>query len=63
MMEQLSSPDHVFALGISGTLTSEDFDKVIEAVEAVSRATSASALVYIRDIEDATLEARTPGTT
>lgn len=58
MMELLPSPDHVVALRISGTMTGEDFDKVIEAVEAIlARHKRIGALVDLRDFQDATLEA------
>jgi hypothetical protein len=58
MMELLPSPDHVVALKISETMTSADFDKIIDAVEtALGRHERIGALVDLRDFKDATLEA------
>jgi hypothetical protein len=34
MIEILPAPDHVFAVKIAGTLTSEDYDRMISEIEA-----------------------------
>lgn len=58
MMELLSSPDHVVAVRISGSMTGDDFDQVAAAVEAaLKRHKRIGALVDLRDFQDATLEA------
>ena len=58
MMKLLPSPDHVVAVEISGTMTGDDFDKMVEAVEAVlARHERIGALVDLRGFTDATLEA------
>lgn len=58
MMELLPSSDHVVAIRVSGTMTGEDFDRIIEAVEsALARHQRIGVLVDLRDFQDATLQA------
>ena len=58
MIESLSSPDHVAAFRITGTLTSEDYDQVIAGVaDKLSRHDRIGVLVDLTGFEDFTAEA------
>lgn len=57
-MEVLPSPDHVVAISISGTLTSDDYDRVIETVEAaLKRHDHIGVMVDLIGFDDITLKA------
>jgi hypothetical protein len=58
MIERLPSPDHVTALRISGTLTGEDYDRIIADVEArLARHERIGVLMDLVDFRDVTAEA------
>lgn len=58
MLEQLPSPDHVVALKISGTLTGDDYDRIIADVEArLSRHERIGLLMDLLEFTDFTGEA------
>ncbi len=58
MIEVLNAPDHVAAFRISGTVTAEDYDTVIETVEAKLGAhESIGMMVDAAGLEDMTAEA------
>lgn len=58
MMEVLPSPDHVVAISISGTLTADNYDKVIETVEAkLKKHDHIGVMVDLMGFDDITLKA------
>ena len=58
MLEQLTAPDHVTALKISGTLNGDDYDCVVADVEArLARHDRIGVLLDLTDFEDFTFEA------
>ena len=58
MIEQLTAPDHVVALKVSGTLTGGDYDKVIADVEGrLARHERIGVLLDLVEFRDFTLEA------
>ena len=58
MLEVLPSPDHVAAFAISGTLTGEDYDRIVAEVEArLARHERIGVLLDLTSFEDFTAEA------
>lgn len=58
MLDILPSPDHVAAYKISGTLTGDDFDRLVADLEAkLSRQERIGVLVDLTEFKDLTLEA------
>ena len=58
MIEILSSPDHVAAFRITGTLTAADYDVIVAEVERkLARHERIGVLVDLTDFEDVTAEA------
>ena len=58
MLEVLQSPDQVAAIAISGTLTGDDYDRIIAEVEAkLARHERIGALLDLARFEDFTAEA------
>lgn len=58
MLEVLQSPDHVAALAVSGTLTGDDYDRIIAEVEAkLARHDRIGVLLDLTRFEDFTAEA------
>lgn len=58
MLELLDTPDHVVAFSLAGTLTGEDYDRIVAEVEGkLSRHQRIGVLVDLVSFEDLTLEA------
>jgi hypothetical protein len=58
MLDILPSPDHVAAYKVSGTLTGEDYDRIVTDLEAkLSRHERIGLLADLTDFKDLTLEA------
>ncbi|HEY0647905.1 STAS/SEC14 domain-containing protein [Phenylobacterium sp.] len=58
MLEVLQAPDHVAAFAISGTLTGEDYDRIVAEVEArLARHERIGVLLDLTLFEDFTAEA------
>ncbi len=58
MIEILTSPDHVVALKLSGTLSGEDYDKIVAELEArLDRHEQIGVLVDLVGFKDFTFEA------
>ncbi len=58
MIEILPAPDHVLAVRVDGTLTADDYDRVIDAVgERLARHERIGVLVDLVAFEDVTAEA------
>lgn len=58
MIEILTSPDHVVALKLSGTISGEDYDQIVAALEArLDRHERIGVLVDLAGFNDFTFEA------